>query len=114
MLKKEEYLNQNNKVYNVISLLNNGDKLKKYGRNWWICKKDYSLHCPICGKKADTVLRTKSNVKKDRKIHTEVLFLECNHNERMEKEHIEKHNIPTKFKLVELVRFPRTIGEMKE
>ena len=85
--------------------------MKKYGKNWWIQKVDSKhYNCPWCGGKPKNVLRGKSKLKKDGK-HQSVFFIECEHKENIED--VEKYNFPTKFKVEELIRFPRIIGELK-
>jgi hypothetical protein len=90
--------------------------MKQYGKNWWISSKNVSdWICPFCGGKPDNVLNGKHNLRKDGK-HLQVIYIECNHNEKLGK-YKEKYSdwkFPTKFKVEELVRFPREIGELKD
>lgn len=89
-----------------------GDKIKKYGKNWWISKIDKNTYfCPLCGKKPEIVLRGKHKLSHKTGEHFQVIYIECNHKEI---DPDRKYNFPKKFRVEELKRFPRTIGEMKK
>lgn len=85
--------------------------MKKYGKNWWI-KKGESKHwfCPLCGEKPEIVLQGKHKISYTDGHHTQVIYIECSHKKINPNG---KYNFPTKFRIEELKRFPRIIGEMK-
>ena len=86
--------------------------MKKYGRNWWITKgKTKHWFCPLCGKEPETVLRGKHKLSYITSEHCQILYFECNHKDINPDN---KYGFPTKFKIEEMTRFPRQIGELKD
>jgi len=89
--------------------------MKQYGKNWWINKGETEhWFCPVCGDNPKIVLYGKHILYSKHNKHKQVIFIECEHEPIKKVMKDKKYNFPTKFRIEEMVRFPREIGEMKD